>query len=408
MSNVLIFLLFLTPTIQYRVELGPFSFALMEPFVLLVSAMLLAHQIVSRRRLVILKNPLVYLFIGMTLWAFVVRPWATDWKHGLSDVRDWAIPVLGFVVLVSTVRSGWRRKTQMLMIIAILQSTIAIYQSLTDSFRVFVKGGSALYKTGFFASPGGSLPLASYGLGFFSHPNGFGYFASIGLLIWLGLYASSRRRLNILLLLSGIVLASALVLSYAKTSILAFVISALLMRLLRYRELHRLMPLAPVLGFLISFLAFLSGPLASIRYVPPEFATSAWRLELWQDSLDLVARNPTILLVGNGDSALWSLRSIKFLHPHNLPLYFLIYYGLPGVAWLTIYTVVLSRIGSIRISYLKRVPLLAALYLSLSTLLLTGIFEVMLNDINSRMIILLICSCFVGLERETISSAKGV
>src|SRR5512135_3425784 len=88
MTSLLLFLLFLAPTIQYRIELGGFSFAFMEPIVLIVSVILLTHQVMTRRRLMISKDSFVFLVIGLALWAGIVRPWAADWKHGVSDVRD--------------------------------------------------------------------------------------------------------------------------------------------------------------------------------------------------------------------------------------------------------------------------------------------------------------------------------
>ncbi len=401
-TSVLIFLLFLLPTIQYRVELGAFSFSVAEPLILIVGAFLLARQLFAERRLVLLNNPLPLLLLLLLGWMVVLRPWSSNFTNGLSDLRDWLLPVAVFVLLVSTVRSGWQRYAKFFLLIGVLQGGLAIYQALTNSARIFQTSGTALAKRGFLASPSGELPRASYGLGLFNHPNSIGYFLALQLLIWVGFFWSVRTRQKWLLLPIGALLGVALFLSYAKTSILAALILLPTLLLLRHRQLAPLIALLPLLGLLVSFVAFGVGYTVDVStvHLPPELDTMVWRFQMWQDSVELLEQQPMILLVGNGDPALWELRGIDFTHPHNLPLYFIIYYGLPGLFFLVAFTLVLCKLGVENASLLRASPLLTALYLCVCTLPITGIVEALPNNLDSRMIYLNVCALFIGLLHE--------
>src|SRR5688500_9740634 len=80
-------------TVDYRVELGPLSVAVVEPVVLLVAALVLLPKLLRREPLN-WRSPLFVMFGAMLAWAVLIRPFAPDWKHGLSDVRDWFLPTL--------------------------------------------------------------------------------------------------------------------------------------------------------------------------------------------------------------------------------------------------------------------------------------------------------------------------
>ncbi|MDQ4076241.1 MAG: hypothetical protein M3220_08340 [Chloroflexota bacterium] len=401
MIPFLIFLLFLIPTVQYRFELGAFSFALMEPVALAVLALLLGRQLFVERRLVLLKNPLVLLFLGFMAWAVMTRPWSPNLTNGFSDLRDWGIPIAAFVLLVSTVREGWEKYAKLYLAVGGLHALLAIYQVWTDSSRFFLTSGTALAKRAFFATPDGILPLASYGVGLFNHPNGLGYFIALQLLIWLGLFLASKPKTKILLLPLGVILAAALYLSYAKTSILFFLLLAPLLLLARRWNFHLTLAAVPLLGLLLSLSAFIIGYSGATDFaLPVEFDTVLWRFRLWKDAVELLVANPLILVVGNGDPALWDVRGLPFLHPHNLPLYFTLYYGLIGLGFLTAFTLLLSKIGLERASMLRISPLLAALFLGVSSLPVTGIIEALPNNVDMRMIFLNVCALFVGLLHE--------
>lgn len=393
--SLLLFLLFLAPTIQYRIELGGFSFAIMEPIVLIVSVILLTHQVMTRRRLMISKDSFVFLVAGLALWASIVRPWSADWKQGVSDVRDWLIPVLGFVALISTIRRGWRKWVLVVLTIVVLEALLGIYQGLTNGLRPFASELAA-YKTGFIASPDdNSLVRASYAVGLFSHPNGFAAFLFLGLMIALGWLVESRRRWLKALVVA--VCASALFLTYAKASLLVMVCAIISF------GLQRTIRSSKNLLIVISMTVVLGGAClwAALPHVPPMvFDTLTWRMGLWQTALDTLGNHPSILLVGNGLDIFAA--QAYYPQPHNLYLYSILQYGILG---LILCLVVLWQIWKQgwqvqKHQVLAREPLLAALWIALLGYFAIGLVESELYGIESRMIFLVGLACFIGLNRE--------
>jgi O-antigen ligase len=395
MKPALIMLLFLAPTIQYRVELGAFSFTLMEPVVLITVAALLVDQISREGRLVVLKSPLVFLCLGMTIWAFMIRPWSSDWKHGLSDMRDWAIPVLGFVTLTGTVRDGWRRWIGFFTALALCNALLGLYQHVTDSFRPFI-GELAAYKTGFAVSPEtNQLALVSYAVGFFSHPNGFAVYLFISLMLALGMLAQGGRRwLKIILVLClGIVLFW----TYAKASILVVALAVIVFALERIIKSGKMFLLLLAALLLLSVLSIL----VAVWFVPSTLLnTFYWRVGLWQTALEVVASHPSIILVGNGMDVF--VTAAYYPQPHNLYIYLFLEYGLLGLLFGMIVCWSMWRHGwqARRAGLMAREPLLSALWIALLGYFAIGWVESSLIGIESRMIFLLAAACFVGLMRE--------
>jgi O-antigen ligase len=395
MTRLLIFLLILASTIHYRVELRGFSFTLMEPIILAVSAILFAHQLLNRRTLLVLKDWLVYLFLGITLWAALIRPWAVDWQHGLSDVRDWAIPVLGFVALTSTIRHGWRKWIALFVIWAFVNALLGAYQHLTDSFRPFVAELAAL-KTGFTLSPDEDrLALVSYATGLFSHPNGFAMYLFMGLMMALGWLADGRHRGRKLVLVATI--AFGLFWTYAKASLLVIGFAIGLFWLAR-----RVKPEPRLVALMGAALALGAvGLIIGARLVPDALLlTFDWRVGLWRTALDVVAGHPEILIIGNGMDIF--ARQAYYAQPHNLYLYLLLEYGMVGLLWvaLVIWRIWVRGWQLRRTGLMAREPMLAALWIALLSYFGIGLVESNLLGIESRMIFLFSMACLVGLSRE--------
>jgi O-antigen ligase len=394
-TNILILLLFLAPTVQYRVEVGSFSFALMEPITLLISTALLTWQIIARRRLVLVNDTLIFLCLGMVLWAMLIRPLDADWKHGLSDIRDWAIPVLGYAALTSSIRQGWRRWSLLLLVAVFLQALLGIYQHFADTARLFV-AESAAYKTGFEVSPETSqLALVSFAVGMFSHPNGYAIYLFIGLMIALGRSASGRLRWLKIAMIIPIVLA--LFWAYAKASLLVMAFAVLLFFVQRSLKSNRVFLITIGAGLLAGVCALA----VASRLVPDALLeTLYWRFGLWRAALELIGRQPTILLFGNGmgDFA----QHAYYGQPHNVYLFLLLQYGLLGLCWVVLVLVSILHRGwyARRHGWMRREPLLAAYWLALLGFFLIGMVESTLLDIESRMLFLLVAACFSGLARE--------
>jgi O-antigen ligase len=394
MTDLLLLLLFLAPTIQYRIETGSVSFAIMEPVVLTVSGVLLAQQ-VRHRRLVIVNDPLVFLFLGMVLWAALIRPWADDWKHGLSDVRDWAIPALGYVALVSTIRRGWRRWIVLLLVAVVLQALLGIYQHVTDSARPFISQG-AEFKTGFAISPETSqLALVSFAVGLFSHPNGYALYLFIGLMVALGWRAAGWRRWLKPALIAPIALA--LFWAYAKASLLVMVFGVACFWLQRWLKSSR--ALLVLTGAALLIVA--SGLLIAAQLVSSALLeTFYWRAGLWQTAMELISDHPGILFIGNGMEAF--ARQAYYGQPHNVYIFLLLQYGMIGLVWVALAIGIIGRRGwrFHRYGLMAREPLLAALWVALLGYFAVGLVESNLLDIEGRMIFFLVVACFGGLVRE--------
>jgi hypothetical protein len=396
LKDLLIFLLFAAPTIQYRVELGAFSFALMEPIVLLVSVMLLIHQAVRYHRLSIPKEPFAFLFATLTLWAFTIRPWASNWQNGLSDVRDWAIPLLGFITLSTTIRRGWLKWITIFMILVWLNAWLGIYQHFTNSFRPFISELAA-YKTGFTLSPEENrLALASFAVGLFSHPNGFAMYLFAGLMVALGEFYKSSKKLPFFIVII-LPIALSLYWTYAKATLLV------LAGLIPFTWLERR------LSSNKTFWAFVSmGLIAGLmiiwqitKYIPPALlVTFWWRIGLWNTGLITLGNFPHVLLFGNGLDIF--ANSAYYGQPHNLYLYIVLQYGLPGLLIVILLALYILKKGNRlrRSGWMRSEPVLATLWLGLLGYFAIGLVESNLMGVENRAIFMTLVACFAGLARE--------
>jgi O-antigen ligase len=391
----LIFLLFTAPLVQYRVEVGSFSFALMEPVVLLASTVWLIHQMMCGQ-LTILKDPLVLIFMAMAFWAFMVRPWAVNWQNGLSDVRDWLIPLLGFVTFLTTTRRGWRTWIGVFLILVWLNAWLGIYQHIADGFRPFITEGAA-YKTGFLVSPeSGRFMQVSFAVGFFSHPNAYAMYLFAGLMIALGKLQENQKKLPFFILVV-LPLVFALYWTFAKASLL---VALGLIPL--YWLNHRIKSTPALLG--IASASLVTGALvlwSAIKYVPSAvLITFWWRVGLWQIALSVLSDHPQILFLGNGLELF--AQSAYYGQPHNLYVYSLLQYGLPGFSLILILAGYFWTLGlRLRKNGLMRAhPLLAALWFAVIGYFVIGLVESNLMGIENRMIFMILAACLIGLARE--------
>src|SRR5262245_32611840 len=322
-TDILLLLLFLAPVVQYRIEAGGFSFTAVEPITLLVVVVLLSKQLIRHRRLVIVNDPLVFLMLGMVMWTALIRPWSEDWTHGLSDIRDWLFPVMGYITLTSTIRRGWRRWLALFLIIVVCQALLGVYQHFTDSARPFVSM-SAAYKSGFAISPETNrLALVSFAVGLFTHPNGYAVYLFIGLMIALGWPVPKRHSWLTLLLIAPIALA--LFWSYAKASLLVMMFAIIWFVLQRKLRANQMLLIITGVVLLISAV----GLLVIVQLIPPVFLdTLYWRVGLWQVAFQLIRDQPWILFFGNGMEAF--ARQAYYDQPHNVYIFLLLEYGILG------------------------------------------------------------------------------
>lgn len=395
LQGLLIALILLAPTVQYRVELGFASFALMEPVVLLAAVLLLGRQLLRRGSIYLARDPIIALLVLITLWALLVRPWSANRTGGLSDVRDWLVPTLGYIALVSTVRTGWRRWCAALLAGVVVQSLLGAYQHLTDSARPFVNELSA-YKTGFLISPETSqLAFVSFAAGLFNHPNAFAIYLFGGLTLLISWPAAGWRRLVKYALVAFV--ATCLYWTFAKASLIMVVFALGWYMLQRWVRSGAALVVASGLGLVV-----VAAALLVVYSLVPDMLlnTMRWRIGLWELGLRLAIERQEILLFGNGMQLFG--QQAYYGQPHNLYVYMLLEYGVLGLLWVLAVIWVISLKGwAVRQrGGFALEPRLAGLWVFLIGFFAVGMVESNLLGVESRMVFLIFYACFYGLVRE--------
>ena len=427
MTEFLLFLIFLAPTIQYRVELQAFSFAIMEPVVLLASGILVLRALSRKEAFQIPRTWPEIGLIGLVAWAILIRPWSQDWKHGLSDIRDWVIPVVTFLTLRMTIRRDWRRAIEMVVAVVSLTAMVGVYQGITGNLRPFISPeanlklapgsvapqgvgwdpASGLSVWQFYAqqarlSEQGLLPTDKaletaesqvappFAVGFFAHPNSMGMFLTAGFLLVLGWAIEIRRPEGWLVLgLAGLALA----LTYAKTSYV--VLAGELIALFLVRRIRSLKVLAAMtLASVVAALLLLSKLPASV------IGSLAWRYGLWTTAFHLVASSPLILLFGNGMDPYGNVA--YYFQPHNSFIYLLLEFGLLGLC------LILGVLACVAVKgwqdgsdgLWEQSWILPVLWIAALGFFAIGLTESVLLGIESRMIVLSFFACYLGLRRD--------
>jgi hypothetical protein len=394
MKTVCILLLVLIPTIQYRFEVGSMSFAFMEPVAWIACAILLSQQLHQRGSIFVVREAFIPLLLLIIAWSIAVRPLAANTTSGLSDIRDWLTPVLIFVVLISTVRTGWRTWIGLFLVGVVLQATLGIYQRWTDSTRPFVNE-LAIFKTGFILSPEtGQLITDSYAVGLFTHPNNFAIYLFSGLMILMPWPLHRRRWLKWALI---VLVALSLYWSFAKASLIVMVAALIWYILLRLIN-------NGVLLLIVTATLLVTGSVATLlllRILPEGvLSTLYWRFGLWAIGLQMVWEQPVILLFGNGLDHFIS--TAYYGQPHNVYFYMLLQYGLFGLFWFTAVGIYVWLRGWQARSrdWFAYEPRLAGIWIALLGFFGIGLVESNVLGIENRTLLLLMIAFFSGLARE--------
>jgi hypothetical protein len=399
MQRLLIALLFIAPTIQYRIDVGPFSLALMEPIILGVASVLLLGQIWQRGSIFLAREPLLGLMLLICVWVLLIRPFEANITRGLSDARDWVVPTIGYLALLATVRTGWRQWILIFVIGVFLQASLGIYQAWSDSARPFVND-LAVYKQGFVVTPEADRLLqTSFASGLFGHPNAMAIYLLGGFMLALSWPVQHRWSWVVKFVLLALI-GGSLYLTYAKSSLLVLGLAVgwyLLQHWLRSGR--RLFGMTIIGGGLILILLGVVIPL-----IPEVFLrTFYWRVGLWQIAWDQLAAYPTTLIFGNGLDRFAQIA--YYAQPHNTYIFMLLEYGIFGLIWLLALLWQLARLGwYARIQgFFRLEPRLAGLWVFLLSYAVLGITESTLHGIEDRALLLWYYACFFGLYREVAS-----
>ncbi len=393
--NIVLFLLFLSGTVQYRFIGGQVSFALLEPIVLFVASLLLLRILFRNEGIQVPRDRILLLLSMLMLWVCIIRPWAEDWKGGLSDLRDWAIPAIGFLILLCLVRRGWRKWTGVFLVAVVIQAILGIYQHATDSSRPFIDI-AMVSKMGYGQQEGDVLsPLVSFAVGLFAHPNGYAMYLLAGLMIAIGLVGSRKRR--VLSTCVSVPVAIALYWSYGRSAVGIAVVAVFWFAWYQHSVTRR-MTTVLLIGAVAG--AFLFGWGNLVATISATLGNLYWRVGLWKTAVDVINSNPAILLLGNGMEEFG--RQAYYGQPHNVYVYFLLQYGAVGLALLLGVVANLWRRGmrALKDGLARREPLLVGVWLALLGFFGVGLGESNLMGIENRQNLLMIVVLFIGLERE--------
>lgn len=363
-------------TMEFRIDLGFFSFAIVEPFVVLSAGLVLIPKLLRREPLQ-WRNPFLLLFVGITFWAILIRPFSPDWKHGLSDVRDWIIPTLFLFTILNTKDTPPYHLLTGFIAVLLLNSTLGLYQHFTDSFRPFANAS-----TGFKTTIDGS-EHADFALGLFDAPNGFGlYLAAATPFLWAWLRTSNNLwgRFRYLLLFLPL---AALYYSYARTSMLVFGVVIVLI------ILERLIRPTPLFIQVTTWFLTIAGLIAVIGLnLLPHFPlrTIWWRIALWEISGITLSNYPSIWLVGNGIDRLIPISF--YPQPHNLFIFMVLEYGAIGLIFTFAVLIWLVNTGlrARTQGHFTNFPALAPMWIGVFGLFLIALTETIWIGVNTRLL----------------------
>jgi hypothetical protein len=137
------------------------------------------------------------------------------------------------------------------------------------------------------------------------------------------------------------------------------------------------------------------------KYIPPALlVTFWWRIGLWNTGLITLGNLPHVLLFGNGLDIF--ANSAYYGQPHNLYLYIVLQYGLPGLLIVILLALYILKKGNRlrRSGWMRSEPVLATLWLGLLGYFAIGLVESNLMGIENRAIFMTLVACFAGLARE--------
>ncbi|MBK8128803.1 MAG: O-antigen ligase family protein [bacterium] len=264
--------------------------------------------------------------------------------------------------------------------VGFLSALLGLYQFFTDSFRPFSTQGAA-FKAGYIIVAGSSVEPISAALAFFEHPNSLAVYLILALTISLGWWQERNQRILKILVMST--LFAALLSTYAKAEIIAFILIVILYVLSWFIRSPKIFGLIAVGLIGIGVASFWIG----MKTIPQYFGTFWWRVDLWDTAVRVIVMNPLILIWGNGNllfaqNAIWP-------QPHNLFVDILLKYGVIGLIIFGTIGWILIKYGfmAYRHSMNRQYVIVRAVWMSLLVFGITGLVESSFISIETRMIL---------------------
>jgi hypothetical protein len=342
--TLLLYLVPLMLSVEYRIELGFFSFTLAEVSAIMVWIVALL-RIWNNRKSHLKKIELILLLFTI-ITAFPGVFLESDTRHALSVYRDFTVPLIFFAGFLSLGLSRQQtvRLVKLFVLVSVASAILGIIQYRTDNYLWFMRPEDERwqsFKTGFLRGSmiGQLLGVKStLATGLFATTNNFAAYLVIPLILAFALATlpSSSLRERLWWKASFILLLVTLFFTFSRSSLFTFL--AAWVFLVWFRRKRRLSVLAltgvVAIGILLIGLVLLSGVVSW-----DQLGTFRGRGTMFQAGLELLTDHPEALIAG-GFTEDYRAHYYGAQLVHNLPLYVILQFGLlTVVSWLLLVAV---------------------------------------------------------------------
>lgn len=335
--DIFIYSIPLLLSVEYRVDLGLFSFTIGEISIILVWISVL-HRILSDRKLYVEKIEVVLLFL-IIITALPSVALERDTRHALSVYRDLIMPLIFLTgyTLIRLDRHKVINLVKIFVIVAFSTAVLGIIQYRTGDYQWTLSDSSVgwqEYKANFIRTStigqilgiGSTIPS-----GLYANANNFASYLVIPTIVSFSLMkiSSQSRRERLFWGVCFIVLLVSLFLTFSRGSIFTFLI-VLPLLILSYRHLS----IPAVFAILFIGIFTIGLLLATNLFSWDQLGTLRGRVIMFQTGQELLRNHPDALFLG-GYSEEYLLRYNQSQLIHNLPFYMILQFGIVAtLSWL--------------------------------------------------------------------------
>ena len=388
-SDLFLVGLFTAMTIQWPMAVGPLSFDLAEPLVVLL---LLTYLLAARPQFAPLtrrRQSLLIAAVVIVAWALVIWLLAPNWRERRHDLLGWVTPLVLLGVLLHLRPRSWTHVAR-LVALAALPTLVAVFvEHLLNVGGPFYAPVETKSLLGWL---GGSRTYPN--AGFFGHPNTLASYLLWIIAVSLGLWWQARGRGKLAWTAFGLALGAALFFSLARTTIVAAAFTGVVFLALKSLRTRRGFAVAVLAGGVVITLLIVFF----ISRLGVDYALTG-RLGLWQRALRILGRNPNAFLMGY--QGLRPGLSAALYQSHNLYLLGLFMYGLLGTLAMIALALWTAWIGWRSFERLRERPLAGALWSGmLAFFLVQASISLDLHEAVPRTIFFTVLVVYLGLLDE--------
>lgn len=337
--TIFLYLVPLLLSVEYRVELGFFSFTLAEVSVVLVWIAVLLRILKNYRVDLKKMEVILLLFIAITALPSVLLE--DDARHALSVYRDFTLPLAFFAgfLLISLSRQQVLRLLKLFVLVATASAVLGIIQYETSNYLWTMRPEDAWwqsFKTGFLRnSTIGQLLGVKDTLptGLFATTNNFALYLVIPVMLafTLATLPSLQRSEKLFWKAAFTLLFVTLVLTFSRGSLFTFLIAWLFLLWFRRRRHVSFLGLLVVGGIGVLAVGMVLGS-GVVSW--DQLGTLRGRGTMFQAGLELLADHPEALITG-GFTEEYRAHYYQAQLVHNLFFYGILQFGLLAtLSWL--------------------------------------------------------------------------